>query len=86
MNVDEIRNIIIEEIENISGQKIEDSTINIFFRNNYIDSLSIMNLIVFLEQKFGIEIELFFDDRESVDSIDALAQIIVEKLEKKSAG
>lgn len=83
MTPKEIKNIIISEIENLSGAKVKDLDEDIFLRKKYIDSLNTLNLIVFLEQKFDITVDAFFLDREAVDSVNALAKMIQAKLKEK---
>jgi len=83
MKRDEIIKIIKNELEALSGKEIDDLDKDIFFKSQFLDSLNLLNLIVFLEQKFKIKIDPFFIDRESVSSINKIVTFIENALEKK---
>jgi len=84
MDINEIRNILVAEVERLSGTKLSDMDEDIFLKNNVIDSMSVIGFIVFVEQKFNVEVDAFFDDRESAGSINKLAGLIQDKLKNKS--
>ncbi len=83
MNLDEIKNTIVVEAERLAGRPIEDYDQEILLKSDYIDSLNMINLVIYLEQKYEIEIDAFFVDRESVGSVNTLAESIYSKLEDK---
>jgi len=72
----EIISIVKGELEALSANKIENLDEDIFFKNKLLDSMNLLNLIVFLEQKFDVKIDPFFVDRESVSSINKIADYI----------
>ena len=72
----EIISIVKGELEALSANKIENLDEDIFFKNKLLDSMNLLNLIVFLEQKFDVKIAPFFVDRESVSSINKIADYI----------
>lgn len=80
----DIKQIIKTEVERHASTKIEAYDDEIFFKSTVLDSLNMLNLIVFLEHKFQLEIDAFFDDRESVGSINKLASYIKLKLDSKT--
>lgn len=86
MEIEGIVQIIREEVEALSGKKIRDNDENVFFKSNIIDSLNMLHIIIFLEQKFNVKIDLFFTDRESISSINKLAKYIKARAEDSIDG
>ena len=83
MKLQKIRDIIKKEVESLAGAKLKNLDEDIFFKSSFIDSMNMLNLIVFLERKFNIKIDTFFIDREAVGSVNKLADMIKSKLDKK---
>lgn len=83
MKLKETKDIIKNEVENLAGTELKDLNEDIFLKSRFIDSINMLNLIVFLEQRFDIKIDAFFVDREAVSSVNKLAKMVKSKLEQK---
>jgi|ETNmetMinimDraft_2_1059921.scaffolds.fasta_scaffold368425_1 acyl carrier protein len=81
MELEKIINVIKSEVQALAGKELNDTDEDVFFKSNFIDSLNLLNIIIFLEQKFDLKIDMFFQDRESVSSVNKLAQAIKRQLE-----
>lgn len=68
-----------KEIEILANKPLEDMDKNIFFKNTYLDSMNMLNIVVFIEQEFNIELEEFFVDREKVSTLNKIADYVMEK-------
>jgi len=74
----EIRDFIVENFLFGNREKLPDDDIS-FLQNGLIDSTGILEVISFIEEKFGIRVE---DDEllpENLDSVRCLADFIVRK-------
>lgn len=80
MEKNEIVEVICDEINNLVGIEIKDIHEKVFFKSTLIDSLNMLNLILYLEQRYSLKIDAFFTDRESVESIDKLAEYIYSRI------
>ncbi|GEM_PF-3382304 len=49
-----------------------------------LDSFSIVKLVIFLERKFNIKIELSDLDEENIASVKSIEKMVMEKLKKKT--
>ena len=49
-----------------------------------LDSFSIVKLVIFLEKKFNIKIELSDLDEENIASVKSIEKMVMEKLKKKT--
>ena len=78
---EEITSIVRDELESISSRSVHDLDEDLFFKSRLLDSLNMLNLIVFIEQRFDIKIDLFFIDRERVSSINKIVDYIEKHLE-----
>ena len=86
MEIEDIVQIVKEEVEALSGKEIRDNDENVFFKSNIIDSLNMLHIILFLEQKFSVKIDLFFTNRESISSINKIAKYIKARTEDSIDG
>lgn len=77
----EIQGAIQHEILALSGNKVTDLEAAVFLKSSVIDSVNMANLVISLEDRYGIEIDAFFTDRNSVSSIGALARYIADLIE-----
>lgn len=80
---EEIRRYIVEDILFDDGEKLKIDTS--FQEHGIIDSLGFVELIGFVEKKFGIQIK---DDElipENFDSLQKITQFVESKLNEKSA-
>ncbi len=80
MDRKEIELIIKDEVETLASKSITDFDEDIFFKSRFLDSLNLLNLIVFLEQRFKVRLDPFFTDRESVSSINKIVNYIEDQL------
>jgi len=74
----EIRDFIVENFLFGNREKLPDDDIS-FLQNGLIDSTGILEVVSFIEEKFGIRVE---DDEllpENLDSVRRLADFIVRK-------
>jgi acyl carrier protein len=74
----EIRDFIVENFLFGNREKLPDDDIS-FLQNGLIDSTGILEVVSFIEEKFGIRVE---DDEllpENLDSVRCLADFIVRK-------
>lgn len=83
MALDEIAGIIKEEVEALAAAELDSLDRDIFFKDRFLDSMNMLNLIIFLEAKYDVELDTFFLDREAVSSVNKLAEIIQSKLKRK---
>lgn len=83
MQLKEIKTIIKEEVESLAAAKLRSFDEDIFFKSGLIDSLGMLSLIIFLEQRFNVEIDAFYNDRKAVSSVNKLARMIKAKLKSK---
>jgi acyl carrier protein len=74
----EIQTKVKAEIEALAGCEIADPTIKIF-KSGVLDSLNILNIIVFIENEFGIKIDPFDISLDSLGSIESICSYIVAK-------
>jgi acyl carrier protein len=73
----EIRHFIVENF--LFGQPLEFSDQDSFLQKNIIDSTGVVELICFLEQAYGIEMEDQELIPDNLDSIDSLCRFIEHK-------
>ncbi len=73
----EIREYIISSILKSDTAKIENSTPLI--SGGFIDSISTLQMVDFLEKKYKIEFQPHEVDRDNLDSIDLIAQFVLSK-------
>lgn len=84
-SVDQIALTIKREVEALALQELNDLDQRVFIKSTFIDSVHLVNLIVYLEDKYGIELEAFFVDRESVSTVNKLAWYIHHLLLSQNA-
>lgn len=82
MTQDEIAQIIKTEAEALAGSPLESLDSQVFIKNTWLDSMSMLNLVLYLEERFNVEIDVFFEDRPSVPSVNLLATYIASRIEQ----
>ena len=80
---EEIILIVKDELEAIAKKSINDLDEDIFFKSLFLDSLNMLNLIIFIECRFNIRLESFFIDREKVSSINKITDYIEKELTQR---
>jgi|SaaInlStandDraft_7_1057024.scaffolds.fasta_scaffold99583_2 acyl carrier protein len=80
---EEIILIVKDELEAIAKKSINDLDEDIFFKSRFLDSLNMLNLIIFIECRFNIRLESFFIDREKVSSINKITDYIEKELTQR---
>ncbi len=73
----EISDYIINSIVKSDNTKIENNTPLI--SGGFIDSISTLKMVDFLEKKFDIEFQPHEVDRENLDTIDLIVQFVLSK-------
>ena len=73
----EIREYIVQSIIKNVNTDIENNTLLI--SGGFIDSISTLKMVDFLEKKYKIEFQPHEVDRENLDSIDLIAQFVLSK-------
>jgi len=82
-NSSKVREFVVENFLFGDGEVLKEDTS--FMEDGIIDSTGILELVFFLEETFGINIE---DDElvpENMDSLQNIAQFVDRKLNKSSA-
>ncbi len=74
----EIKEFIVQSIIKSEAVKIEFNTALI--SGGFIDSISTLQLVDYLEKKFKIEFQPNEVDRDNLDSIDLIADFVISKL------
>lgn len=77
---DKLREFLIEEFR-INNNILSDKTSLI--EGGWLDSYGIVNLAMFIEQAFGIEILLEELDPEQLDTIETISELIQQKVSEK---
>lgn len=84
MTKEEVKEKIVEMFINDSIVTIKDMNKEItdleFFKDVELDSMSVVNLLVSLEEKFSIDIENVTKFTDSLINVDTLAEYVVNKL------
>ena len=83
LDIEEIILIVKDELEAIAKKSINDLDEDIFFKSRFLDSLNMLNLIIFIECRFNIRLESFFIDREKVSSINKITDYIEKELTQR---
>jgi acyl carrier protein len=80
MNREEITQIILDELEVLADKTVTDLDADIFFKRQFLDSMNILNLVVYIEQRFEIKLEPFFLDREAVSSVNKIVDYVEQRI------
>lgn len=75
MDRESIALIIKQQVEALSDIEIRDLDSDMFIKG-VMDSLNMINLIVFLEQRFNVKLNRLFEDRGDLGSINKIAEYI----------
>jgi D-alanine--poly(phosphoribitol) ligase subunit 2 len=78
MNFTDIETKVSTEIEALAACKISDLDAEIF-KSGLLDSLNILNIIVFIENEFGFKINPFDINLETLGSINRICDFIRSK-------
>ncbi|MGD8449348.1 MAG: acyl carrier protein [Desulfobacterales bacterium] len=81
MDKEQIMEKIKAEVEALASCKIEDYD-KLIFKSGILDSLNILNIIVFLEEEFSIKIYPFDVNLDILGSLNKICQFVYEKVEK----
>lgn len=74
---EDYESVLKTEIESLAGAPIPDNDTN-FFETNILDSLNIINLVVFVENTFSVSIDPLDVNLENFGSINKIATYIKE--------
>lgn len=75
MDIDDIKARVKNEIEVLAGSEINDPDQEIF-TSGLLDSLNILNIIVFIENEFKIKINPFDINLDTLGSINRICEYI----------
>lgn len=78
-----IQAIIKNEIENLAAQKLESCDEEIF-KSGFLDSLNVLNIIVFIEQEFNIKVDVFEVNIDSLGTVNKMVDYVWGKRESSS--
>ncbi len=78
MNSHSIQTKVRSEIEALAGSKISDPDAEIF-KSGLLDSLNILNIIIFLENEFSLKINPFDINLDTLGSINRICEYIESK-------
>ena len=73
-----VRDTIADYIEELSGERVEDHSSNLFHRG-LLTSLDVLSLVAFVEDTFALEITDDDVDMESFGTIDGLVSLVTLK-------
>jgi acyl carrier protein len=79
----ELRSFVVENFLFGNGEKLNNS--DSFLDNGIVDSTGILELVSFLDQKFGIRVEDEELVPENLDSIDRLVEYLGRKMQTQVA-
>jgi D-alanine--poly(phosphoribitol) ligase subunit 2 len=75
MNNKDIQTKVRSEIEALAGSDIKDPDAEIF-TSGLLDSLNILNIIIFIENEFGLKINPFDINLDTLGSINRICEYI----------
>lgn len=78
MNTSDIQTKVRSEIEALAGSEISDPDAEIF-TSGLLDSLNILNIIIFLENEFELKINPFDINLDTLGSITRICEYIESK-------
>lgn len=78
MNSSDIQTKVRAEIEALAGSDISDPDAEIF-KSGLLDSLNILNIIIFLENEFSLKINPFDINLDTLGSITRICEYIESK-------
>ena len=81
MEIEEIINCVKNQVEILANAELKDINERIFLKSTFIDSINMINLIVYLEEKYNITIDAFFENRESVSCVMDLSKYLKKKID-----
>ena len=74
--IDKLRQFVVREILDGETQELDEKTP--LLSVGVIDSLSLLRLLGFIEEEFGVEIAIESLDLESLRDLDSIAQLLSE--------
>jgi acyl carrier protein len=80
MEREQISTLIKNELENMAGKSLPNSNDEIF-KSGYLDSLNVLNIIVFLEQKFHITINPYDINIDNLGTLNSIVQYVEDKIQ-----
>ena len=81
MNRDKIVESIAEEIKSLSEKDLPNYDTDVF-SEGILDSLNVINLITFVENRFSIQIEAFDVNLNTFSCVNSIADFVESKIKK----
>jgi acyl carrier protein len=83
--LDQIKRIVVEDLDlNLSYEEL-DETVPLFEEGLALDSVILVELISFIEKRFGIQLEDDLLNMETFRNLQSIARVIREQLAQKQA-
>lgn len=81
MSRDDVLNKLKTEIEALASDTLTDYDEEIF-TTGFLDSLNVLNIIVFIEQQFNIKIDTFDVTIDTLGSLNKISDYVMKKVDE----
>ncbi|PJZ70482.1 hypothetical protein CH373_05260 [Leptospira perolatii] len=72
----EVTSLVCEVVKNSTGREVEISTETKLIRDGYLDSLSMVNLVLRIQSNYGIQVEISEMEESNFGSVDRISKFI----------